>query len=290
MNAQTASPELTDSWRQWLRQNIDTGCSMESMIEAMAKSGFTQADAEQHINDHAKDKNLGAPKLPVKPTGDFVPPASTLSGDHVIDIEGHKVQVMLRMNKPLITVLDNVLTPEECEELMRRSSDKLKRNTTVDPNSSQRIVIKDRTSDGTFWQKGHDDFISRLDRRMSLLTGHPVDNFEGLQVMRYMPGGEYKAHFDYFPLEQRGSMSQMAVAGQRVATLLMYLQPPEEGGETEFPHPNVQVTIVPKQGSAVFFEYMDHEGRYDPLTLHAGKPVIKGVKWIATRWIRERKF
>jgi prolyl 4-hydroxylase len=290
MNAQITSPELTDSWRQWLRQNIDTGCSKESMVEAMAKSGFTTADAEQHIADHAKDKNLGSiPPLP-KQTGDFVPPLSRLPEGHVIDVEGHKVQVMLRMKKPLITILDNVLTPEECEELMRRSSDKLKRNTTVDPNSSGRVVINDRTSHGTFWQKGHDEFIASLDRRMALLTGHPVAHFEGLQVMRYQPGGEYKAHFDYFPLEQRGSRAQMGAAGQRVATLLMYLQAPEEGGETEFPDQKVQVTVVPKQGSAVFFEYMDHEGRYDPLTLHAGKPVLKGEKWIATRWIRERTF
>jgi prolyl 4-hydroxylase len=68
----------------------------------------------------------------------------------------------------------------------------------------------------------------------------------------------------------------------------MYLLPPEEGGETEFP--DAGVTVVPKQGSAVYFEYQDAQGRLDHLTLHAGLPVIRGTKWIATRWIRERAF
>lgn len=278
---------LTDSWKTWIQTNLTAACSRESMVEAMVKAGYQTETANRHIDEVSK---LPLPENPalVKPAGHFVTPATSVPAGSVIDIDGHKVQVMLRMKKPLITVFDHVLTPEECEELMSRSANKLQRNTTIDPNSPARIVIKDRTSDGTFWNKGHDEFISRLDRRMMLLTQHPVEHFEGLQVMRYQPGGEYKAHFDYFPLEQKGAAAHMVRGGQRVATLLMYLQAPEEGGETEFP--DVGVSVVPKQGSAVYFEYRDHEGRYDPLTLHAGKPVLKGTKWIATRWIRQGSY
>jgi prolyl 4-hydroxylase len=278
---------LTESWKSWIIANLTARCTKASMTDAMVKAGYTVEIAVAHIDAVSRMTEVKDPVL-VKPTGPFVPPISSLPAGAVIDVEGHKVQVMCRTKKPLITVLDNVLTPEECEELMRRSEAKLQRNTTVDPNSDARIVIKDRTSDGTFWQKGQDEFITRLDRRMMLLTRHPVAHFEGLQVMRYQPGGEYKAHHDYFPLEQKGAAAHMARGGQRVATLLMYLQPPEEGGETEFP--DVGVTVVPKQGSAVYFEYMDDKGRYDPLTLHAGLPVLKGTKWIATRWIRQGPF
>lgn len=278
---------LTDSWKSWIRSNLATKCTKESMVQAMVNAGFKEETAVRHIDAIASVALPEATPL-VKPAGQFVPPATSVPAGSVIDLEGHKVQVMLRIKKPLITVFDNVLTPAECEELMTRSTAKLQRNTTVDPHSSARIVIKDRTSDGTFWQKGCDEFISGLDRRMMLLTQHPVAHFEGLQVMRYGPGGEYKAHFDYFPTEQKGAAAHMARGGQRVATLLMYLQPAEEGGETDFP--DVGVSVVPKQGSAVYFEYMDADGRYDPLTLHAGMPVVKGTKWIATRWIRQTQF
>lgn len=276
---------LPDTWTQWIHANLMAQCSRESMLSAMVKGGFSIADAVHHL-DTARAGLATAAAVP--PVGQFVPPGSTVPVGSVIDIEGHLVQVMLRMKKPLITVFDHVLTAAECTELMERSTAKLKRSTTVDPNSAARIVIKDRTSDGTFWNKGHDDFISRLDRRMMLLTQHPVAHFEGLQVMRYLPGGEYKAHFDYFPLEQKGAAAHMTRGGQRVATLLMYLQAPEEGGDTEFPEAGV--SVVPKQGSAVYFEYMDRDGRYDPLTLHAGTPVLKGTKWIATRWIRQGPY
>jgi prolyl 4-hydroxylase len=282
--------QIDDSWRSWLRQNIDNGCSRESMVQAMVVAGFESTQAQKHINDYTFDTKLGGTPPPAKPPGEFIPPASSLPSSSVIDIEGHRIHVMMRMTKPLITILDNVLTADECEELMRRSVTKLERNTTVEPDSGDRKVIRDRTSDGTFWRRDYDDFIKGIDRRIALLTGHAMNRFEDLQVMRYQPGGEYKAHFDYFPLEQRGAAIQMRQGGQRVATLLMYLQAPEEGGETEFPDHRVQVSVVPKQGSAVYFEYMDKDGRYDPLTLHAGKPVIKGVKWIATRWIRQRTF
>lgn len=278
---------LSDSWKTWIQTNLAAACTRESMVEAMMKTGFSAEAATRHIETVSRLPVAKQP-APIKQAGRFIPPVTSLPAGSVIDIEGHKVQVMLRMKKPLITVLDHVLTPEECEELMSRSMDKLQRSTTIDPNSPARIVIKDRTSDGTFWNKGHDDFISRLDRRMMLLTQHPVEHFEGLQVMRYQPGGEYKAHFDYFPLEQKGAAAHLVRGGQRVATLLMYLQAPEEGGETEFP--DVGVSVIPKQGSAVYFEYRDIEGRYDPLTLHAGNPVLKGTKWIATRWIRQGTY
>ncbi|MGZ5781611.1 MAG: prolyl hydroxylase family protein, partial [Burkholderiaceae bacterium] len=76
--------------------------------------------------------------------------------------------------------------------------------------------------------------------------------------------------------------------GQRVATLILYLNDVEEGGETEFPE--IGLKIIPKAGNALYFAYMNSSSQPDPLTLHAGRPVLKGEKWIATRWVRERAY
>lgn len=281
-SSQTVTP-LSDSWKQWIRTNVERGCTINSMVDAMAKSGINREIAEAHILYEQALINSGV-KTPIEIC--YKPRASSLTADSVIDIEGHRIHVMLRMKRPLITVLDNVLTPKECEDLIAQSEARLTRNQVVDPNSDKRIEIKERTSFGTFWHHDQTELITRIDRRIELLTNHPITHGEGLQVMRYEPGGEYKAHFDYFPPEKKGSATHLARGGQRIATLLMYLNAPTEGGETEFP--DAGITIVPKQGSAVYFEYMDAEGNLDAMTLHAGLPVKAGVKWIATRWIRER--
>ncbi|HSX13502.1 MAG TPA: 2OG-Fe(II) oxygenase, partial [Chlamydiales bacterium] len=76
--------------------------------------------------------------------------------------------------------------------------------------------------------------------------------------------------------------------GQRVATVVMYLNSTEAGGETIFPCANISVT--PKKGDAVLFYNLKPTGEVDPHSLHGGSPVIAGEKWIMTKWIREKAF
>jgi prolyl 4-hydroxylase len=74
--------------------------------------------------------------------------------------------------------------------------------------------------------------------------------------------------------------------GQRVGTLVMYLNTPEGGGATTFPE--VGLEVAPVRGNAVFFSYTRaHPGTK---TLHGGAPVLAGEKWVATKWLREREF
>ena len=76
--------------------------------------------------------------------------------------------------------------------------------------------------------------------------------------------------------------------GQRVATLVMYLHEPEEGGDTYFPE--IELSVRPRRGSAVYFEYHNERGQLDARCLHAGTPVLRGHKWIATKWLRQRPY
>jgi prolyl 4-hydroxylase len=116
----------------------------------------------------------------------------------------------------------------------------------------------------------------------------PVDNGEGFQILHYGVGGEYTPHFDYFPPEQPGSATHISRGGQRVSTLVMYLNDVEEGGETTFP--DVGLSVSPRAGSAVYFRYFNGAGQIDPLTLHAGAPVLAGEKWIMTKWMRQFRY
>jgi prolyl 4-hydroxylase len=113
-----------------------------------------------------------------------------------------------------------------------------------------------------------------------------VENGEGLQILHYRPGAEYKPHYDYFDPNEPGTPTILKRGGQRVATLVMYLSEPEKGGGTIFP--DVHLEVAPKRGNAVFFSYT--RAHPSTRTLHGGTPVIAGEKWIATKWLREGEF
>jgi prolyl 4-hydroxylase len=146
-------------------------------------------------------------------------------------------------------------------------------------------VIQNRSSEGTWFQRAEDAFIERIDRRLSSLMNWPLENGEGLQVLHYGPGAEYRPHYDYFDPDQAGSAVHTASGGQRVSTLVVYLNDVAGGGETIFP--DAGIAIAARRGSALYFRYMNGQRQLDPLTLHGGAPVREGEKWIATRWMRE---
>jgi len=128
--------------------------------------------------------------------------------------------------------------------------------------------------------------VARIEARIAALLQWPVENGEGLQILRYRPGAEYKPHYDYFDPAQPGTASVLRRGGQRLASLVMYLNTPLRGGATTFP--DVGLEVMPARGNAVFFSY--ERPHPDTRTLHSGAPVLEGEKWVATKWLREGRF
>jgi hypothetical protein len=128
-----------------------------------------------------------------------------------------------------------------------------------------------------FFGREENELCARIEARIARLLDWPVENGEGLQVLHYLPGAEYKPHHDYFDPAKAGTPSIVARGGQRVGTVVMYLNAPENGGGTSFP--DVALEVAPIKGNAVFFSY----DRPHPITrtLHGGAPVIAGEKWVA---------
>jgi prolyl 4-hydroxylase len=287
---------LSDNWLHWIDDNLARGCSLASMVEVMVRDGFDASVALQHIQGRANRElrqiapaRGGVDMTNTAVMGPFVyeePRLPHSSG--VIHTTGHDVRVAFRMAQPVVVLLDHLLTAQECDELVELSRAKLKRSTIVDPNTGREAVINDRSSNGTFFNINENAFIAKLDQRISEVMNLPVENGEGIQILHYTLGGEYKPHFDYFPPADPGSQVHLAKGGQRVSTLVMYLNDVQAGGETVFP--NLQLSVVPRKGSAVYFEYCNSLGQVDPQTLHGGQPVTAGEKWIATKWMRQRRY
>ena len=163
---------------------------------------------------------------------------------------------------------------------------RLARSETVVVQTGGNEVNPSRTSQGMFFGRGETPICQRVEARIAALLNWPVVNGEGLQVLHYRPGAEYKPHHDYFDPAQPGMAAVLQRGGQRVATLVMYLNTPQQGGGTVFP--DVALEVAPIKGNAVFFSY--DRPHAATRTLHGGAPVIAGDKWVATKWLREGQF
>jgi prolyl 4-hydroxylase len=203
-----------------------------------------------------------------------------------LDAGDCEVRAVVVAQQPALVVLDDFLSDEECRALIEQAAPRMSRSRTVDVQTGGEETHQSRTSQGMFFERGESELISRIEARIGHLLGWPVQNGEGLQVLRYAPGAEYLPHFDYFDPAAAGTPAILQRGGQRVATLVMYLHEPEAGGATVFP--DAALSVLPKRGSAVFFSYS--QPHPDSLSLHAGAPVLSGEKWIATKWLREREF
>jgi prolyl 4-hydroxylase len=288
--------QLDHAWQSWLTENVTRGCSPESVINAMMTAGFDHSTATGAVLLFLYPNANAAPVVPVRdapqrPTAlanSYQYDPMPIASGNRIDVGDREVKVLMRCERPQVVVFADVLSHEECDELVRRSRDKLKRSTTVNPLTGTEDVIERRSSEGTYFNRCEDDFIANLDRRIARLMNWPMENGEGFQVLHYGLGCEYREHFDYFPPDDAGSSPHLAKAGQRVSTLAMYLNDVDAGGETFFP--DAGVNVAPRKGGAAYFRYFNQLGQVDPLTLHGGAPVLAGEKWLMTKWMRERPY
>lgn len=183
---------------------------------------------------------------------------------------------------------DQFLTDHECDHIISLAGKSVERSQVVGADGANKVDSA-RTSNGVFLSSwAQDPVVQRLERRIATLTQIPREHGETMYLLRYLPGEEYKGHFDYF---DEHATKHIGPAGNRIVTTLMYLSDVEEGGATNFPNADSGTKRVqPKKGTAVvFFDYTP-DLQPDPKSLHASEPVIKGVKWSLTRWIRARRF
>jgi prolyl 4-hydroxylase len=180
---------------------------------------------------------------------------------------------------PEIVLLRRFLAPEECRYLMNVAEPKLAPSTVVEPSTGRLVPHPGRTSYSCSFESAEADLvISRINRRIGAATATRLEWGEPLVALRYTPGQEYKLHMDAIP----------GAVNQRTWTALLYLNDGYGGGDTAFP--DLGVTVTGGAGDALLFRSLDDEGRPDTRSCHAGTPVTRGVKWLATRWIRQGPY
>jgi prolyl 4-hydroxylase len=278
--------QVTTELRQWIVAQASAGQPPEAVLKSMLESGWTEEVAvaaledtlRGYLTDHAKAHGL---PLPVT-----VPEPLAMDGEVNLQALDREVQVVASLRSPRVIVFGGLLSHAECDEMVALAHERLARSETVQLDTGGSEVNEARTSEGMFFTREENPLCARIEARIAALLSWPLENGEGLQVLRYRPGAEYKPHYDYFDPAQPGTPAILRRGGQRVASLVMYLNSPAKGGATTFP--DVHFEVGPVKGNAVFFSY----DRPHPMTrsLHGGAPVIDGEKWVATKWLREGRF
>lgn len=294
---QQVTPEL----RRWIVSQSRAGFTPASVLQAMTDAGWDetvalealeatlqvqltpQAPGGERVHSPRSDLAEGAVATATSPR---LPHPDLRGSPHRVDAGDRIVDVLVTLRRPQLVVFGNLLSAAECEGLIDAARPRMSRSLTVETQTGGEALNADRTSHGMFFRRGEIELVSRLEARIARLLNWPVSHGEGLQVLHYRPGAEYKPHYDYFDPREPGTANITRRGGQRVGTLVMYLNEPERGGGTTFP--DVGLEVLPQRGHAVLFAY----GQPLPSTqtLHGGAPVLAGDKWVATKWLREREF
>lgn len=262
------------------------GWTEEAALEAMemalrAELGASAEHAPNIASNTATVTALAAPAAQPRKV-----PEPALSGLPLyLDAGDRRVHVLQVVADPRVVLFGSFLSDDECEELIAQAAVRLTPSKTVNPAGGE-MDHPHRTSSGMFFKHAETDLVRTIEERIAALVNWPIENGEAMQVLRYLPGAEYRPHYDYFNEDEPSAAQTLARGGQRVGTFLMYLGEPEAGGGTVFP--DIGLEVAPKRGNALFFSYAvaDPSSR----SLHGGQPVVAGEKWVATKWLRAGRF
>lgn len=280
------SQQITPELRDWIVQQAQAGQPPEAVLDAMRASGWDEDVALDALEQTLREFLASRATAQALPPPMAVPEPDLDGSPSTLDAGDRQVSVLAAMRSPRVVVFGGLLSDEECDEMVALARQRLTRSETLDNATGGTEVHAARTSDGMFFNRGEFELCLRIERRIARLVRWPFENGEGLQVLRYRPGAEYRPHHDYFDPVHPGSQAVLKRGGQRVGTVVMYLNMPAKGGATTFP--DAALEIAPIKGNAVFFSY--ERPHPSTRTLHGGAPVIEGEKWVATKWLRESRF
>lgn len=199
----------------------------------------------------------------------------------------HLVTVQHISYSPRIRYLHRLLTPEECEHMIKVAEPRFSRSPVR--GSVTRVRTSSTAMLGGLGDRG-DKIVQGVRERIARFSGYDVSLLEPLQVVKYQQGQKYEGHHDFFDV---CDLEDKKYNGRRQVTFLIYLRdmpPGETGGGTAFP--DLKLEVAPQQGSAIVFNDCLDNGEEDQRSLHAGLPPGNPdtVKYAINGWIRSERI
>jgi prolyl 4-hydroxylase len=182
-----------------------------------------------------------------------------------------------------IFAVGQFLSPEECMHLMAMIDQVARPSSTFDPENG----YKYRTSYSGDVDSS-DSFVRMIERRLCDLLGIDATWGETVQGQRYEPGQEFQGHYDWFDTTAAYWPGEVKRGGQRSWTVMAYLNDITEGGATVFDR--LGISVQPQAGALLLWNNATPDGLPNPEVRHAALPVIRGVKYVVTKWFRTRPW
>lgn len=186
-------------------------------------------------------------------------------------------------DKADIYALADFMSPAECDRMIAMIETVAKPSIAFDTDYAEAF----RTSySGDV--DAYDPFVLEIQGRIDELIGLPREYGETVQGQRYLPGQQFKPHFDWFDTGRDYWHAEHRRGGQRSITAMVYLNEVKAGGTTRFNA--LDLAVEPRPGALLLWNNATGDGEPNEYTLHAGAPVEAGVKYIITKWYRTRKW
>jgi prolyl 4-hydroxylase len=180
-------------------------------------------------------------------------------------------------------VYENIITSDEAKYILEKSKNDFEDSYIL--GGFDTSIRKSKTC----WLKKDDDVIKKIIKRICNIGNYKIENAEDLQVVKYEPNGYYNEHHDSCCDDSTECKDFLKRGGNRVLTMVIYLNDNFEGGATRFI--NLDKDIKPNKYSGILFFPMNKNGdKCHTNSLHAGLPIKSGEKYIANVWIRESNF
>ncbi|XP_044481371.1 probable prolyl 4-hydroxylase 9 isoform X1 [Mangifera indica] len=212
----------------------------------------------------------------------------------------HSIPFQVLSWQPRALYFPNFATAEQCQNIIEMAKSRLKPSTlALRKGETAQSTKGTRTSSGTFITAYEDKSgtLNFIEEKIARVTMIPKTHGEAFNVLRYEIGQKYDSHYDAFNPAEYGPQKS-----QRMASFLLYLSDVEQGGETMFPFGNgskitwsydykkcIGLKVKPRRGDGLLFYSLFPNGTIDRTSLHGSCPVIRGQKWVATKWIRDQE-
>lgn len=209
-----------------------------------------------------------------------------------IDVNNKKIKELYKpiiySEKPQLIFLHDFLNDEMCDYMINLSekNNEYKRGTVYNKDGTGRID-ENRTNDAFAFDEDYNETIIKINEKISDTCNWYKKRANRLNILRYSEGQKFKWHNDFH--ENEYALSITKKYGQRYATMVIYLNDVEKGGETIFKH--LKKIVKPKKGCALFWNYdIEKDPENARLTEHGGNTVQKGTKYILTRWLTNKEY
>ncbi|XP_044507841.1 probable prolyl 4-hydroxylase 9 isoform X2 [Mangifera indica] len=190
----------------------------------------------------------------------------------------HSIPYQVLSWQPRALYFPNFATAEQCQNIIEMAKSRLKPSTlALRKGETAESTKGTRTSSGTFITAYEDKSgtLNFIEEKIARVTMIPKTHGEAFNVLQYEIGQKYDSHYDAFnPAEYGPQKSQRN--GSKITWSYDYKK-------------CIGLKVKPRRGDGLLFYSLFPNGTIDRTSLHGSCPVIRGQKWVATKWIRDQE-